>query len=104
MANALKNVKGKATILGSTVYTVPAGATVTIIGLRAANTNTVSYRWVTISIGGTQISASETRLAPGSGYEFTEGAKIVANAGDTISATSDTDNEIDIFISMLEQS
>lgn len=104
MANVLKNIKGNATIAGTNVYTVPNGSTVTIIGLRAANTDASNERWVTISIGGSQISSSQTRLPPGSGYEFTDGSKIVATEGDIITATSDTDGDIDILISMLEQS
>ena len=104
MPNKLTKSTGKATIAGTTVYTVPAGTTATIIGLRATNTDTTAYHWVTISVAGFLVSPAQVRLPVGGGYEFTEGSKIVAEEGETIIVSSDTDNDIDIYISMLEQS
>ncbi len=103
MANIIKSVSGVASIAGSTIYSVPAGATVTIIGLRASNTDAAAYHTITITVGGTQISSTGTRLPIGGAYEFSEGAKIVANGGQAIVATSDVDSTVDIHISMLEQ-
>lgn len=104
MPNTFNKETGTATESGSTIFTVPSGSTVTIIGLRASNTDTSDEHWVTIEVGGTNISGSETKLPVGIGYEFTEGAKIVATEGDEIVAYADDDSSVDIHVSYLEQS
>src|SRR5690554_8080761 len=104
MANTLERKNGKATQAGTTVYTVPTGTTITIIGLRALNTDTAENHTVTIEVGGFNVSGVETPLPVGSGYEFTEGAKIVGKAGDTIVAYADDDTSVEVVVSFLAQS
>jgi len=103
MANTLERESGTATIAGTTIYTVPTGTTVTIIGLRALNTDTSSEHAVTIEVGGFNVSGVETPLPVGSGYEFTEGAKIVGKAGDTVVAYADDNTSVEIVMSFLAQ-
>jgi len=104
MANTLTRQTGTASITGSTIFTVPSGSTVTIVGLRAVNTDNIDNHWVTVEVGGFNISGVETPLPVGSGYEFTEGAKIIATEGDTVIAYADDDNVVELYVSYLEQS
>ena len=105
MANTLNRVSGTAsTGAGTVIYTVPTGSVVTIIGLRATNTDTASQHHVTVTVGGQNISGTDTPLPSGGGYEFTEGAKIVAIAGDEIVAVADDSTSVELYVSYLEQS
>ena len=103
MANTLKRATGQATIAGAAIYTVPAGAIVTIVGCRAANTDASANHWITFAINGALISGAQTPLPTGSALDIISGSKIVAEAGDVIKAFSDTNNDIDAYISYLEQ-
>lgn len=103
MANTLKRQTGSASTGGATIFTVPTGATVTIVGLRALNTDNSDNHWVEISINDVNVTPTEMPLPAGGGYEFTDGAKIIALAGDVIKATSDINNTVDLYISYLEQ-
>ena len=103
MANVLKRVTGQATIAGTTIYTVPSGSIVTIIGFRGANTDASANHWITFKINGILVSGAETPLPTGSALDIMSGSKIVATAGDVITALSDTDSDIDVYVSYLEQ-
>lgn len=104
MPNTLKKQVGTATIAGTTIFTVPAGAIITIIGLRASNTDNTAEHWVTVELAGTNVSSVETPLPIGGAYEFTDGSKFVAEDGDTVVAYADTDTDVQLYISYLEQS
>ena len=103
MANVLKRVTGQATIAGTTIYTVPSGSIVTIIGFRGANTDASANHWITFQINGILVSGAETPLSIGSALDIMSGSKIVATDGDVITALSDTDSDIDVYVSYLEQ-
>lgn len=102
MANILKRSTGKATAAGSVIYTCPGGATTTVIGLRAANGDSTA-RLITIRAASTLVSGINTPLPAGSALDIMVGAKIVMQAGDTISAIADVDNVVEIYASYLEQ-
>jgi len=103
MANVLKRVTGQATIAGTPIYIVPSGSVVTIIGFRGANTDASANHWITFEINGTLVSGVETPLPAGNAIDIMVGAKLVAEAGDVITALSDTNSDIDVYISYLEQ-
>ena len=103
MANILTNIQGRATVAGSTIYTVAAGETLTIVGLRAANNDTTNNHWVHVLINGFYVVGAETPLPVGSAFEGLEGSKVIVKDGDTIVAFSDADNVVDIHLSVLEQ-
>lgn len=103
MPNVLKRATGKATILGATIYTAPVGAIVTIVGCRGANNDAAANHWITFDINGSLISGAQTPLPVGAALDIMAGSKIVAVAGDVIKAFADTDNQIDVYISYLEQ-
>lgn len=103
MASTFKRVTGSASESGEVIMTAPSGAIITIIGLRAVNSDNEESHWVTLEVAGVKVSGAETPLPIGSGYEFTEGAKIVMEAGDSIVASSDEDSVVDVYVSYLEQ-
>ncbi len=102
MANIFGRSTGTSTIAGTTIHTVGAGETVTIIGFRVAN-NSASSTKVTVEINGV-IIGKNVPIPVGGGYEFIEaGSKIVALAGDTVVVYSDVDNDCDVYLSYLTQ-
>ena len=103
MPNVLKNAQARATTAGSAVFTVPAGAVVTLIGVRGSNNDNATNHWFHVDINGYFITGVETPLPVGSALDAVEGNKIVAQAGDVITAYSDADNVVDVTISYLEQ-
>jgi len=101
-SNTLKRQSGMATVAGTTIYTVPANTTLTIVGLRAANSDNTADHTVHATINDVLITGSETPLPTGSAIEFIDG-KIVAQAGDVIVVYGDTDNDVHVWVSYLEQ-
>ncbi len=103
MANILTNIQGRATIAGTTLYTVPASTTVTIVGLRGANNDNTTDHWFHVTLNGYYITGVETPLPVGSALDASSGSKIVAKAGDVIAVYGDVDDQVDLTISFLEQ-
>jgi hypothetical protein len=103
MANILKNSQGRATIAGSTIYTVGTGETLTIVGIRAANNDNSANHTFHLDVNGFLITGIETPLPVGSALEASEGTKVVVEEGDVITAYSDADNVVDLTLSFLEQ-
>lgn len=103
MANTLKSVQGRGTVSGADIYTVPVGAILTIVGMRAANNDNTQNHWFHIEINGFLVTGIETPLPVGSALEVTQANKIVAQEGDVITAYSDEDNVVDVTISYLLQ-
>ena len=106
MANTFK-LKTKSSV-GTTpqnVYVVPAGTTTTIIGVALAN---VLGTGVNVTIGITRPVGDNVKLlkmAPlpqGSTLEFMNGNKVVMEATDTLTASSDTNASLDVALTVLE--
>lgn len=104
MPTNLTRAKGQPTVAGATLYTVPAGNTAIILGLRAVNIDPGTPHWVGITLGGTYIGPKQTELVDGGGYEFIETSKLVLLAGESIVAYSDADTVIDAYITIAERS
>ena len=106
MANAFK-LKTKANIGLTTtnVYVVPSSTTTTVIGITLAN---ISGSGINVGVGVTRASADDIKLlknvpiAQGSSLEFMQGNKVVLEATDTLTVSSDTDNSIDVALTILE--
>lgn len=101
MANTFKNYTS--TSIGTsetTVYTVPSATTSVIIGLNIAN-RTASTIKVNVELGTTYI-VKDAPIPAGSALSVLDG-KIIAEAADTVSVTSDTALSADAIISVLEQ-
>ena len=106
MANNFK-LKTKANIGVTTVgiYTVPAATTSTIIGITLANT---SGGGINVGIGITRATADNINvlksvpIPQGSSLEVMQGNKVVLEATDTLTVTSDVNNSLDVAVSLLE--
>jgi len=103
MANLLKSVQGRATISGSPIYTVGTGETLTIVGIRAANNDNSANHTFHVDVNGYLITGIETPLPVGSALEAGAPSKVVVGEGDVITAYGDSDNDVDLTISFLEQ-
>ena len=106
MANTFK-LKTKANIGISTqnVYVVPSATTTVVIGITLAN---VSGTGCLVGIGITRPSTDDVKLlknAPipqGSSLEFMSGNKVVLEASDTLTVDSDSNNSVDVTLTIME--
>lgn len=106
MANDFK-LKTKSNIGVSTVgiYTVPPSRTATVIGITLANISGSSIN-ITVGIARTvddDVSILKNVPIPqGSTLEVMQGNKIVLEANDAITASSDTSSSLDAAVTILE--
>ena len=106
MANVFK-LKTKANVGVTTVsiYTVPAATTTTVIGITLAN---VSGSGINVGVGVSRVTQESIRLLKnvpipqGSTLEFMQGNKIVLEATDTLTVISDSNNSLDVALTILE--
>lgn len=103
MANTLKRVTGVASVLGTSIFTVPALTTITIVGCRGSNKLGADTNFH-VTINGVLVSGENTALDKGTALDIMADSKIVATAGDVIMAYAANANAVDIYISYLEQS
>jgi hypothetical protein len=100
MANDFKRHIGTGSTTGTTIYTVPTSAVDVVIGLTLANkTSDKVYASITIA-GYTMLN--EAPIPAGSTLSALDG-KIIMEAGDSLVATTDVDNAVDVILSVLEQ-
>ena len=106
MANTFK-LKTKANVGTATsdVYVVPSATTTTVIGITLAN---VSGSGCLVGVGITRASSDDVNLLKnvpipqGSSLEFMQGNKIVLETTDTLTVNSDTNNSIDVSLTIME--
>lgn len=106
MANTFK-LKTKSNVGTATtnVYVVPSATTTTIIGISLANT---SGTGINVGIGITRPIGDNVKLlknAPvphGATLEFMQGNKVVLEENDTLTVESDTNNSLDVSVTLLE--
>jgi hypothetical protein len=97
--------KASVGVTSTSIYTVPASTTTTIIGITLAN---ISGSGINVGVGVSRISQDSVKLlkdAPipqGSTLEFMQGNKIVLEATDTLIVNSDTNNSLDVSVNILE--
>ena len=106
MANTFKlKTKNNVGTATSTVYTVPSSTTTVVIGVTLANTSGSS---INVGLGIARASADDISLMKnvplpyGSSLEFMQGNKIVVEATDTLTAVSDTNNTLDVALTIME--
>ena len=106
MANVFK-LATKANVGVTTVgiYTAPSATTTTIIGITLAN---VSGSGINVGVGITRATADDVSILKnvpipqGSTLEFMGGNKLVLEATDTLTATSDVSASLDVSVTLLE--
>ena len=106
MANTFKlKTKANVGLTTANVYVVPASTTTVVIGVTLANT---SGSGINVGVGVTRASADDIKLlknvpiAQGSSLEFMQGNKIVLEATDTLTVNSDSNNSVDVALTILE--
>jgi hypothetical protein len=109
MANNFKlKTKSNVGITSENVYVVPNAnplTTATIIGITLCNN---SGAGINVGVGITRTSADDVMLLKnvpipqGSTLEFMQGNKIVMEATDTLTASSDTNASLDVALTVLE--
>jgi hypothetical protein len=110
MANTFKNAVGSAIGTSQTsVYTVPSGATTTVIGMTISNITGASTTCdvvVTDTSSGTSVYIVKGATVPSGGALVPIGGeqKIVLESTDVIKVTSSVASGLDVIVSVLEQS
>ncbi len=106
MANIFKlKTKANVGVTTSNVYVVPSATTTTVIGITLAN---VSGSGCLVGVGITRASTDDVKLLKnvpipqGSSLEFMQGNKIVLETTDTLTVDSDTNNSIDVSLTIME--
>lgn len=103
LESTLKRITGRATTTGATLYTVPAGGSITIIGLRAANGDASNNHTFHAKVAGMLVCGINTDLPIGSAIDVLVGSKVVALPGDTVQVFADANSVVDVYVSYLEQ-
>lgn len=83
----------------ATLYTVPANTTATTIGANIANV-TGGNVYVTVRLG-TLFLVKDVPIPPGTSLSILDG-KLIFQAGDVITVSSNTASSIDVVLSVLE--
>ena len=106
MANTFKlKTKANVGITTQNVYVVPSATTTVVIGITLANT---SGSGCLVGVGITRPSADDVKvlknvpIPQGSSLEIMQGNKIVLEESDTLTAKSDTNNSLDVSVTILE--
>ena len=106
MANSFKlKTKTGIGVTSENVYVVPVATTSTIIGITLAN---ISGAGCLINVGIDRASADNVKLLKnvplpqGSTLEFMQGNKIVLEATDKLTVNSDTNNSVDVALTIME--
>ena len=106
MANNFKlKTKASVGVTTTNVYVVPASTTTTVIGITLAN---VSGAGINVGVGVTRASSDDIKLLKnvpipqGSTLEFMQGNKVVLETTDTLTVDSDTNDSLDVALTILE--
>ena len=106
MANTFKlKTKANVGITTQNVYVVPSATTSVVIGITLAN---VSGSGVIVGVGITRPSSDDVKvlknvpIPQGSSLEFMGGNKVVLEAADTLTVDSDSNNSVDVTLTIME--
>ncbi len=107
MANTFKlKTKANVGITTQNVYVVPSATTTVVIGITLAN---VSGSGCLVGVGITRPSADDDKsilknvpIPQGSSLEFMGGNKVVLEAADTLTVDSDSNNSVDVTLTIME--
>ena len=101
MANTFKNYTSSSVGTGATTtYTVPGSTTSVMIGCNLANKTSSQIR-VDVQTAGVYL-VKNVVIPTGSALSVLDG-KVILEAADTVSVTSDTASSCDVIVSVLEQ-
>ena len=107
MANTFKlKTKANVGITTQNVYVVPTSTTTVVIGITIAN---ITGAGCLVGVGITRPSADDVSvlknvpIPQGTSLEFMAGNKVVLEAADTLTVSSDTNGGVDVALTIMEQ-
>ena len=107
MANTFKlKTKASVGITTENVYVVPTSTTTVVIGITIAN---ITGAGCLVGVGITRPSADDVSVLKnvpfpqGTSLEFMAGNKVVLEAADTLTVSSDTNGGVDVALTIMEQ-
>ena len=107
MANTFKlKTKASVGITTENVYVVPTSTTTVVIGITIAN---ITGAGCLVGVGITRPSADDVSvlknvpIPQGTSLEFLAGNKVVLEAADTLTVSSDTNGGVDVALTIMEQ-
>ena len=107
MANTFKlKTKANVGITTENIYVVPTSTTTVVIGITIAN---VTGAGCLVGVGITRPSADDVSvlknvpIPQGTSLEFMAGNKVVLEAADTLTVSSDTNGGVDVALTIMEQ-
>ena len=106
MANTFKlKTKASVGITTENIYVVPTSTTTVVIGITIAN---VTGAGCLVGVGITRPSADDVSvlknvpIPQGTSLEFMAGNKVVLEAADTLTVSSDTNGGVDVALTIME--
>lgn len=106
MAETFKNVRTVLNDTATDVYTVPSATTAIVIGCQVANVgstnNELDFWWTDSSAADAVTYLGEQIDIPVSAAYEPIGGKLVLEAGDKLRGLSETDDELEVTVSVLE--
>jgi hypothetical protein len=103
-----KNVRAVLADTATDVYTVPSATTAIIIGCQVANVgstpNDLDFWWTDDSNADAVTYLGDGIVVPASAAYEPIGGKLVLEAGDKLRGLSETDDELEVSVSVLELS
>jgi|TARA_B000000557_G_scaffold67948_1_gene53518 hypothetical protein len=107
MANTFKlKTKASVGITTENIYVVPTSTTTVVIGITIAN---ITGAGCLVGVGITRPSADDVSvlknvpIPQGTSLEFMAGNKVVLEAADTLTVSSDTNGGVDVALTIMEQ-
>ena len=107
MANTFKlKTKASVGITTENIYVVPTSTTTVVIGITIAN---ITGAGCLVGVGITRPSADDVSVLKnvpspqGTSLEFMAGNKVVLEAADTLTVSSDTNGGVDVALTIMEQ-
>lgn len=108
MATTFKNVRAVLADTATDVYTVPTETTAIVIGCQVANvgaaTNDLDFWWTDASAANAVTMLSDATTVPVSAAYEPVGGKLVLEAGDKLRGLSETTDELEATVSVVELS
>jgi hypothetical protein len=106
MAETFKNVRAVLADTATDVYTVPSATTAIVIGCQVANvgstSNELDFWWTDSSAADAVTMLGDAIVVPSAAAYEPIGGKLVLEAGDKLRGLSETDDELEATVSVLE--
>lgn len=106
MATTFKNARAVLNDTATDVYTVPSETTAIVIGCQVANvgasSNSLDFWWTDSSGTDAVTMLADAVIIPSAAAYEPIGGKLVLEAGDKLRGLSETDDELEVSVSVVE--